>query len=235
MEKIVLKIGEKIAERYAEEIAEKSSPIILRKIFRKPKKIFSQFALIFDFHELPPLDEALQLVESCLGNYKVDASTLQVNGVNFTYIISYEIEDSYFPDIDGVGIEPEDILPAEYISQMEVVLSPKIGDKGVEDKKEIEKLILSGIKLLNNIIVTLEKDEYVAGTLKIRSHVKIMVLESDSLFISDFYRKLLSRISKEKIISKPYMRIIRGINDRDKLAISVKDSAIVKAIMDILT
>ena len=230
-----MKIGEKIAERYVEEFVRESSPIILRKIFRKPKKIFSKFALIFDFHELPPLDEALKVVESCLGKYKVDASTLQVNGVNFTYVISYEIEDSYFPDIDVVGIEPEDILPAEYISQMEVVLSPKIGDKGIENKKEIEKLILSGIELLNNIIVALEKDEYVTGILKIRSHIKIMVIESDPLFIGDFYKKLVNKISKEKIISKPYVRIIRGIDDRDKLVISVKDSAIVKAVMDILT
>ncbi|RLI51046.1 MAG: hypothetical protein DRP09_19575 [Candidatus Thorarchaeota archaeon] len=235
MEKLLWRIGEKFVEKSAEKIAERSSPIILRKIFRKPRKIFIQFALIFDFHELPPLDEALQLVEGCLDKYKVDASTLQVNDVNFTYMTSYEIEDNYLPDIEIVGIEPEDILPAEYISQIEILLSPKLGDKRIEDKKEIETLILSGIELLNSIVVALEKDDYVTGILKIRSYVKIMLIESDALFISDLYKKLLERISKEKIISKPYMRIIKGINDRDKLVISIKDSAIIKAVIDALT
>lgn len=236
MEEFLKVIGEKAVKVATEEVVKRASPIILRRILRRPREIFLKFALIFDFYELPALDEALQLVESCLIRYKGDnASILHFKNVNFAYVISYEIEDDYLPDLDLVGVELEEMLPAKYISQMEIILSPRMGNRRVENKREIERLILSGTELLDKIITALKKDDYIADALKIRSYVKLMVIESDSLLISDFYRKILDKLSKEKVALKPYMHIIKGENGRDKMVISMRDSTVVKEVIDILT
>jgi len=168
--------------------------------------------------------------------YKKDSmSILYFKGISFAYVISYEVEDDYLPDLDIIGVEPEKILPAEYISLIEIILCPRTDSGRIENKREIRELILSGTEILDKIITTLKNDDYIADALKIRSHVKLMIIESDPLFISDFYRKIQDRLSKEKVTSKPSMQIIRGINGKDKIVISVKDSTIVKAIIDILT
>jgi hypothetical protein len=236
MEKLVLKIGEKMLEKATEQIYDEVSPIILKKFFRKCQEAYLKFALIFDFYEFPLLEDAMQLVESCLMEYKVDASTLQINGLEFVYFINYEIEEDYLPpDIDIICEESECVPSLGYVSLMEIMLLPKNGKKRIESREQVEKLIISGVKLLDTIFNQLKKDEKTNHTLKIRSDSKMIAVESNSIFISDIYKRILSELAKSKITCTPHISISKGINGKDNLIIAANDATIVQLLIRALT
>jgi len=233
---LIFGIMEKMLEKVSKQIYAKIPPIILKKFFRKDQKVYLKFALIFDFYELPLVEDAIQLVESCLTEYKVDASTLNVNDFKFTYFIDCEIEEDYLPpDIDIICEESECLQSLGYTSLMEIMLFPKNDEKRVEDRKQVEKLMITGVQLLDTILNQLKNDEKVKHHLKIRSDNKIIAIESDSLFISDIYKKISNELAKSKTIRTPYINILKGIDGKDKLIITVNDASIVQLLIRVLT
>jgi hypothetical protein len=231
MEKILPTAVEKLIEKATEtgiKMGAQVPPIILKRFFRNYPEIYLTFALVFDFYELPMLDDAVQLVESSLAGYKDknDASTLQIDGSKFTYFINYEVEEDYSPpDIDTIK-EPELILSSEYISLMEILLFPKNDKNKIESKEQVEKLVISGVKLRDAIIDQLKKDEKANCVLKIRSDNLMAVLESDYFYVSKIYERLFGELQKSKTSRRPYIEVSPyNVNNRSKIIISINDSA----------
>jgi hypothetical protein len=235
-EKLILGIGEKMLEEASKQICSKVPPILLKKLFRKYQEVYLKFALIFDFYELPLIEDAIQLVENCLTEYKIDASTLKADDFKFAYFINYEIAEDYLPpDIDVVFEGSEHMPTLGYASLMEIILFPKNDEKRVENRKQVEKLIIAGVKLLDAIFNQLKNDEKTNYYLKIRSSNKIIAVESNSLFISDIYKKISSELAKNKFVHTPYVGILKGIDGKDTLIIAVNDATIVQLLTRVLT
>jgi len=167
--------------------------------------------------------------------YKADSNTLKIDDLEFSYFVSYEEED-YSPPEDDIVYEELECAPLlEYISLMEILFWPKSNKKRIESKEQLEKLIISGIKLRNIILNRLKKDEKINRVLKVRSDNLMIAIESDFSFVNKIYEKISNELQKNKVPQIPYMTISKGINNKGNIIISINDSIVVQSLIHSLT
>jgi hypothetical protein len=224
-------LEEKAVEKAVEFGYGKAISIVKKGLFfsRNYPEIRLNFALVFDFYELPLLDDAIGLVESSLMEYKVGSNTLKIDDLEFSYFISYEEEEDYSPPEDDTMYEEP------YISLMEILFWPKNNKKRIEGKEQVEKLIISGIKLRNIILNRLKKDEKTNCVLKVRSDNLMIAIESDFSFVNKIYERILNELQKNKAPQIPYITISKGINNKGNIIIPINDSIVAQSLIRSLT
>jgi hypothetical protein len=234
-----MEILKEVTEVFGKEVAREVVPIIVKKFLGRTQKLSLKFGLVLTFYEDPSLDEAISSIEICIKKFKSGVGILKGDDIMFDYYIDYEIEDFVTPEIDDliketIIEEPDYVINEQYVSLLEVLLFPHL-QRQVDYKKEVEKIFLSGFKLLDEIVSILKNDEAVESTLKIRSAVKLLGIETELNFARNVYIKLSRKVAKLKLPYSPYISFspISKIEGQiGQIIISLKDASILRAIID---
>jgi len=226
------------AKAFGKEAAKEVTPIIVKKFLGKTQKLSVKFGLVFTFYEYPLLDDALALIDNCIHKFKCSTNMLKEDDITFDYFISFELEEFVRPDIDIIiQEEPEYAISEQFVSLLEILLSPHL-KKEVHDKKDAEKIFLSGFKLLDGIVKCLENEETAATLLKIRSAVKLLGIEAELNVAQNFYTELSKKIAKLKLPYSPYISFspISKIEGQiGQVIVSLKDAGVLRAAIDTIT
>jgi len=226
------------AKAFGKEAAKEVTPIIVKKFLGKTQKLSVKFGLVFTFYEYPLLDDALALIDNCIHKFKCSTNMVKEDDITFDYFISFELEEFVRPDIDIIiQEEPEYAISEQFVSLLEILLSPHL-KKEVHDKKDAEKIFLSGFKLLDGIVKCLENEETAATLLKIRSAVKLLGIEAELNVAQNFYTELSKKIAKLKLPYSPYISFspISKIEGQiGQVIVSLKDAGVLRAAIDTIT
>ena len=225
-------VGLEIGKTILSGAIEGGLPILLERglpFFKKTQKIDVIFAVVLDYYEMPQLDVAWHLIEKCLKPYRKEGKLLTMDDVIFAYDVSHEIESEYVPPYIEFD-DPDYLQTVYYISLSEILFYPYKKDN-ITETPNGRKIITSGYKLMNAIIDSMENNQEILDTLKIRSKVKWISIKSDRQFIRNLYKQLEERISKDSFLGRTHIRKIETI-DASQLLVSLEDSSTMRILLE---